>query len=240
MIRFACYAFAAVSCVASFANADVINAEYAQPTDRYDHGVLGDAIEYGALVLSINNCSECTTPQLEKVFVLPLNRVFEDIAPRLADIDKDGDNEVIVVETDIEKGAQLAIYDETGKIAETPFIGQKHRWLAPVGVGDFDRDGRMDVAYVETPHLGKILKIWSWDRGRLVQTYEVEGITNHRIGDNYIVSGVRTCLGVPEIVAINGEWSHVAVINLTLGEPEILLKERTTATGAFRSAMACR
>ena len=37
------------------------------------------------------------------------------------DADGDGDAEVIVVESDDDRGARLAIYDETGAVAATPF-----------------------------------------------------------------------------------------------------------------------
>jgi len=46
-------AFAAGLLWAGWAVADpeatILSAEYAEPTDRYAHGILGDAIEWGAL-----------------------------------------------------------------------------------------------------------------------------------------------------------------------------------------------
>lgn len=104
------------------AEPEIVGAEYAEPTARYAHGVLGDDIEYGALrfIMSEGNSLLLTLPQF---------RVFEDIAPRLFDVDRDGMLEVIVVESDVDKGARLAIYDETGLQAATPFIGLSNRWL---------------------------------------------------------------------------------------------------------------
>ena len=58
-------------------------AAYADPTDRYDHGVLGDRIEHATLVLTLDGGSE-------RRFSLPDTMVFEDTAPRLADITGDG------------------------------------------------------------------------------------------------------------------------------------------------------
>ena len=37
----------------------VVTAELIAPTDRYDHGVLGDAVEWGGLRLGINTCIGC-------------------------------------------------------------------------------------------------------------------------------------------------------------------------------------
>jgi len=69
-------------------------AAYADPTTRYDHGILGDAIEHGALVMD-------TDAGRRLKLTLPQNRVFEDTAPRLVDVDGDSAAEVIVVETDL-------------------------------------------------------------------------------------------------------------------------------------------
>ena len=54
-------------------------ARYTEPTDRYAHGVLGDAIEWGALELTFADGRVST-------FTLPKDHVFEDVAPRLADL----------------------------------------------------------------------------------------------------------------------------------------------------------
>ena len=43
--------------------------------------------------------------------------------------------EVIVVESDMSRGARLAIYDTVGLVSSTDFIGTPNRWLAPVGSG---------------------------------------------------------------------------------------------------------
>ena len=92
--------------------------------------------------------------------------VFEDVNPRIADVTGDGQNDIIVIESRTDQGASLAIYgienDELKKIASTPFIGTPNRWLAPIGTADFNSDGVNDVAYVQTPHLASVLKIWSF------------------------------------------------------------------------------
>jgi hypothetical protein len=44
---------------------------------------------------------------------LPETEVFEDLAPRLADLDGDGKAEIIVVQSHRDLGARLAVYGLT-------------------------------------------------------------------------------------------------------------------------------
>ncbi len=193
----------------------ILRAQFSDPTDRYDHGILGDAIEFGALILDLGPCPECTDSPAKRLRIrLPKDRVFEDLEPRLVDLDGDGINEVIVVETSLSKGAQLAVYGAKGKIAATPFLGRPYRWLAPVGAADLDGDGRIEIAYVEKPHLTKILKIWRLENGDLRQITSLQGLTNHRIGEDFITGGIRNCGQGPEIITVDGNWSNIMATSL--------------------------
>ncbi len=69
--------------VATAQTGDIRKAWYGRPTGRYAHGVLGDAIEGGSLVVVTDNGRK-------REFVLPENQVFEDITPRIRDLDGDG------------------------------------------------------------------------------------------------------------------------------------------------------
>jgi len=191
--------------------AAITAAAYEAPTTRYAHGVFGDQVEYGALSLTMSDGSA-------RRITLPANRVFEDTAPRLADLDGDGGPEVITVETDLERGARLAVYDEAGLVAATPFIGRTHRWLAPVGAGDLDGDGAVEIAYVETPHLGRTLRVWRFDGTGLTHVADLGGLSNHRFGWPDIPGGIRDCGAGPEIVTADGRFMHVMATRLDGGQ----------------------
>lgn len=214
------------------AGSAVTAATYGDETTRYDHGILGDAIEYGSLTI--------VAGELEIEFLLDQNRVFEDFAPRLADMNGDGINEVVVIETDLNLGASLAVYDVTGKIAATPFLGRPHRWLAPIGIADFNGDGLMDIAYIEKPHLTKILKIVTFENGELRQIMEIAGLTNHNIGDDFISGGARTCAGAVEMITVDANWQNVIATQIVDQKPEFATLGRFTGPQSFADALDCR
>lgn len=210
----------------------ILSADYAGPTDRYAHGVLGDAIEWSVL--------QITTDRDTYAITLPIDRVFEDLAPRLADLDNDGTPEIIVVEAQAETGAQLAIYDETGKIAETPHIGTRNRWLAPIGAADLDGDGLIEIAYIDRPHLAKTLRVWRFQDGDLTEIAAGSGLTNHRIGEDFISGGIRDCGRGPEMITANANWSRVIATRLENGALRATDLGAFAGQGSFSAVLGCQ
>jgi len=211
---------------------EITAARYADPTTRYAHGVLGDAVEWGALVLGLSDGTQ-------RRLTLPETLVFEDTAPRLADLDGDGAPEVIVVESSLDKGARLAIYGRAGRITATPHIGRPHRWLAPIGAADLDGDGRIEIAYIDRPHLAGTLRIWRYEAERLTQIASKPGLSNHRIGWDFIAGGIRTCGGTPELITANADWTRIMATTLQGGRITSLEIGAYTTPQSLTAALTC-
>ena len=219
--------------IATSAAAETITAaRYISPTGRYAHGILGDALEWGGLQVSLADGNA-------RRFTLPRDHVFEDIAPRLVDVTGDGAPEVLVIETDVNRGAALAIYGPEGKIAETPHIGQSNRWLAPIGAADLDGDGAVEIAYVDRPHLARVLRVWRFADGDLSEVAQMPGLTNHRIGESFISGRLRDCGAGPEMVLADADWQRV--VGVTLKDGQLARRDIGPFAGAdsFAAALAC-
>lgn len=179
---------------------DISAAWYSEPTTRYRHAVLGDGVEAGALKIK-NSRGETFT------FRLPSTEVFEDITPRLADLDGNGTTEVIAILSSKNKGASIAVFGLTGnafnKIAQTPYIGRSNRWLNIAEISNFSGNRRPDIAAVITPHLAGILQFYRLQNGKLVKISQDSGYSNHFIGSNELrlstVIDVNSN-GIPDLV----------------------------------------
>lgn len=199
----------------------VVAAWYSCPTERYRHGVLGDRIEGGCLHVRDHEEREISV-ELSELFV------FEDTTPRIADMNGDGLNDVVTVRSDVRSGAALAIYGIVDgalqEIAATATIGTANRWLAPAGIADFNNDGRNDVAYVQTPHIGGILRIWSMLDDGFTEIGRINGLSNHAIGATRVsTSLVLDDNGdkVPDL-ALPDRWRNETIIITLHPEPAIL------------------
>lgn len=157
-----------------------VQAWYGQPTTRYDHGILGDAIEGGSLV-AVDATGRHYT------LTLPERYVFEDLTPRLVDLDGDGSNEIVTIRTDVAAGAAVAVYElAAGQLVEraaTAPIGLPHRWLSIAAIANFTADPGSEIAIVKTPHIGGVLEIVSLqgDRLKIVRPPQ-QGFSTHFIG----------------------------------------------------------
>lgn len=218
------------------------SARLSGPTDRYSHDVLGGIPRWTDLGLRAQPCATCDQAATGQTIRLPETLVFEDTGPRLWDVTGDATPEIVVVESDLRKGARLTVwsYDTNlTRIAVTPHIGRANRWLAPLGVGDFNADGQPDIAYVDRPHLARELVIVTVKGKRLVELARMGGVTNHRIGESVISGGVRNCGQGAEAILANADWSEVMAVRMD-GARLVARSLGPLARNSFSRALACR
>lgn len=193
----------------------IVKAWFADPTTRYAHGALGDSIEAGTLILQDRAGSSAR-------IVLPENRVFEDLTPRLVAPPALGDA-ALVIESDSRLGARLSFYGlsdgQVRLLAATPFIGTGHRWLVPIGIGDFDGDGvAAEVALVAMPHLAGLLRVYRIQAGEMPLLAEAAGYRNHAYGRAEIVmSGLLRRSGRDMILVPDRERRRLVLLSLSEG-----------------------
>ncbi len=197
---------------------DITTAWLADGTDRYAHGVLGDGIEAAALKVRTAS-GEISSFTVRDDFVL------EDLIPRLVDVDGDGRDEIVVVRSHKEAGASLVLLGLRGnrvvRLAESVAIGTANRWLNPIGAADFDGDGQVELAAVETPHIGGKLLLLKIDGRRLREVGRYMGYSTHVIGSTELEMFAVVDLngdGVPEIILPTQDRKELRAVSFAGGK----------------------
>jgi hypothetical protein len=194
--------------------------------------VLGDTVE--ARGFAIETRGSMLT------YRLPRGPVFEDRRVRLADLDEDGRPEAIVVKSYPHWGSALAVYrilnDRIVPMAESAPVGSRHRWLNPVGVGNFTGTGEPTIAAVITPHISGSLRLFRLTGNRLESIARIDGYTNHIRGSRDLDLGQAVDVdddGVLEIVIPSMDRSSLAVISFLDGVAKV--RRQITAAGAINA-----
>ncbi len=204
----------------------IAEAWLAGPTGRYNHGVLGDAVEASEVRVAWRDGGSGRFPAGE-------DAVFEDRMVRMADVDGDGSEDLVVVRSYLEKGAAvLAIRAQDGVLSvlgESEPIGRPNRWLNPVGIADFDGDRKPEIAVVTTPHIGGTLRFYQLRRGRLVEELSQPGYSNHILGSRVLDMAVVLDLNgdeVSDILLPADDLRRLVAVTANRGEMTVLWELR--------------
>ncbi|MDD7969639.1 hypothetical protein [Roseinatronobacter alkalisoli] len=85
---------------------------------------------------------------------------------------------------------------------------------------------------MEMPHLARRLVLVRPDGNRFVPVARLDGVSNHRIGEDFITGGVRDCAAGPGIIMLSADWHHLLRITFENG------RLRAAGLGPFSNAQA--
>ena len=156
---------------------------YNQPTNRYEHAVLGDDLEAGGMVLVE------TVSGLAPLWQIDLD-VGEGIAPLWADLDGDGRREIVATVSDAAQGARLVLFTGDGlMLASGNAIGQGLRWRHQLAIATFAGD-EPEIAVVRAPHIGGIVEFYQ-RRGQILDiATQLDGYSSHLPGSRNLDMGL--------------------------------------------------
>jgi hypothetical protein len=161
---------------------------YGDATDRYGHGALGDTLEPSSLVVV-----DPRDPAVITRTVLDAPFVFEGLQPLVADLDGDGDPEVVTTIADAENGARIAVYSPAGeRIATGPVYGPG--WRHQLAVAPFGPDGATELAAVLKPHVTHTLEYYRLEDRDLNVRATVDGVSSHTYGSRNLDGAVAADL----------------------------------------------
>ena len=159
----------------------------AEATDRYPHGVLGDRLEAGRVVV-VDPVAAVVVAE----GVVPAPSVIEGIAAPWVDADGDGVEELLVTVSNAEVGARLSVFDRNGEVvAKGPPIGRGNRWRNQLAVGSTGPNGEVEVVDVRVPHIGGVVEYFQIDGNELVLRAEHAGYTSHVYGSRNLDLALR-------------------------------------------------
>ncbi len=214
---------------------------------RHGHDALGTGSYPGSLHALVEHEGQLTAVRLD----LPADAAFEDGLVRRVDLSGRGSDDIVLVAASRLAGAAIVVYGVElhgtrpvlRERARSEAVG-RGRWLNPVGFGDFDGDGRLEVVSVSTPHIGGVLTLYRYQPPHLVTLAKTGNVSNHAYGQQeQRLAAVRkrhgrVAVAIPDqsryrvrtlSVAKDGGWEAV--------EADVMFEspiDRITPTGASR------
>lgn len=185
------------------------------PTGRYAHGVLGDAVGAASITLVETR----PIPRVALKITIPDPAVVEGVAPIWADLTGDGVREIIVTLSDAKQGAQIAAFSETGQqIATGPAIGRGFRWRHQLAVAPFGIGSDLELVSVRTPHIGGTVEFFQSALNTLNIAAQESGYTSHVLASRNLdmaVAGDFDGEGQIELLLPNQALTELGAIRRT-------------------------
>ena len=184
------------------------------PTTRYDHGVVGDELEASAITLLE------IEPETRVIQTIAIHEpdVIEGISAIWADINNDGNRDIIVTLSNNQTGARITVFNEDGDLlAESDPIGLGYRWRHQLAVARFDANQPPLLASIRTPHIGGIVEFFQYNNGRLEIVKEIKGFSTHSIGSRNLDSAIAADFnndGIVELLAPDQPHTSLGVISI--------------------------
>jgi len=161
---------------------------YGGRTTRYGHGALGDTVE-GSRLLVV----DAAAGRVDADVPLDAPTAFEGLSPLAADLDGDGDVEVVTTVADAADGARIRAYAADGtELATGPVYGPG--WRHQLCVAPFGPDGRRELAVVRKPHVDRTLEFYRLDDDGLTVTATHDGYASHTYGSRNVDGGLAADL----------------------------------------------
>jgi len=150
-----------------------------EPTARYSHGVLGDALEASSITLVE------TRPIPRVLLNIPISspEVVEGLSPIWFDLTGDGKREIIVTLSSASQGSRIVVFDESGEfIASGPAIGRGFRWRHQLAAVSPGASKKPQIFSVRTPHIGGVIELHQLNGDSLTIMDQMPGYSSHIIG----------------------------------------------------------
>ena len=178
---------------------------YGGRTERYRHGALGDGVEESRLVV-VDAASE----RAEASVTLD------------ADLDGDGDAEIVTTVADATDGARIGAYDVDGtELATGPGCGSG--WRHQLCVAPFAPDGWPELAVVRKPHVDRTLEFYRLDDDGLTVTATHGRYASHTYGSRNVDGGLAADLhgdGRSELLLPTADHRALAAVRRASGGVE--------------------
>ncbi len=152
------------------------------PTNRYDHGALGDDLEAGSIALLEPGAS---SPEVLGEVRPESGGVFELLAPLWFEAGGPGGEELLAVaESAAGVGSRISVYRPDGGLAAAgPFVGEPTRWRHLLAAGPFGPNGEIEIAATRTPHVDPTTEFYRPDlsSGELALSATGAGYPSHTL-----------------------------------------------------------